>query len=1052
MTFMSRPTSRGDFRIAIICALALEYDAVCLLFDEFWDEDGDTFGKAEGDSNHYTTGRIGNHHVVLTLLSRMGKVSAARATVSLCASYNNLRFAMLVGICGGVPRAGKNEILLGDVIASKTIVQYDFGKKYPNHFIRKGTVENNLAEVNKDIRSLFATFSTERGMGLFQKKATQRLLELQTKVSQSMPQRCIYGYPGKSEDKLFQPEYRHKHHNLPSCICGECNSASHPVCDEALNLSCDDLGCNENYLITRERLKGSSYDLPIIHIGSVASGDTVMKSGEDRDRIAKTEGIIAFEMEGAGICEELPCLVIKGVCDYSDCHKNKIWQHYAAATAASAAKAVLELYIQTDKSQKIEGSTRKLPEIPADNMLQCRWVVPFRRNQDFVGRESILAHLVRSVLSSASNEDSQWTAIEGLSGSGKTQIALEAVYLLHEAHPELSIYWVSAISVAAFETAYRDIGQTLGISDSDKGDINLLVKEALCQSGDGWLMVVDNADDVELLFGGGEKGLFNFLPHNRKSSILFATRNHSVIQRLDIGSSNVFCVDNMDRKEATELLMRSLTTAQPEEPEDTTKLLDILADLPLAITQTSAYMNRAAVNITQYLEQSCNIESHSAKLLEEDSTNPGRYTGIHNSVAAIWFDSFRCVSRESPLAIQLLKFMSFLSDKTISRDLLLSLSDDTAQLDKAVKVLQAYHFVRKIDSSESYEVHKLAQSSMVRWLDEKEELGHHATLVMQQLDQAVPFPRHENKDVWTRIRPHILSALRFRKYSADKKARSSLLFKVAEDKSLLGKYQDAQDLYREVVELDTQLLGARHPNTLSSLNNLATVLQNLGKYEEAESIYRQTFELKTELFGLKHPHTLNSMNNLALVQQSQGKYNEAEAMHRQALALRLEVFGPRHIDPLNSMNNLANTMHSQGKFRDAETMHQHGLALRISLLGPKHPDSLSSMDNLALTLQGQKRFEEAKAIHQKAFRLRSEALGAMHPHTLVSLDNLASVAYSQGCCEEAESIYRQVLSAKAQELGWKHPSTLGSLDELTVLLKSQGRFEEAIAVRCGEKK
>lgn len=73
-----------------------------------------------------------------------------------------------------------------------------------------------------------------------------------------------------------------------------------------------------------------------------------MKCGLDRDRIAREEGIIAFEMEGAGIWEEIPCIIVKGVCDYADSHKNKAWQNFAAATAAAAAKALLGRYILTD--------------------------------------------------------------------------------------------------------------------------------------------------------------------------------------------------------------------------------------------------------------------------------------------------------------------------------------------------------------------------------------------------------------------------------------------------------------------------------------------------------------------------------------------------------------------------------------------------------------------------------------------------------------------------------------------------------------------------------
>jgi hypothetical protein len=101
-------------------------------------------------------------------------------------------------------------------------------------------------------------------------------------------------------------------------------------------------------------LQGSHTNIqePMIFIGPVASGDTVMKSGEDRDRIAEDQKVIAFEMEGSGVWDGLPCLVIKGVCDYADSHKEKSWQNFAAATAAATMKAVLERYIPRDMARQ----------------------------------------------------------------------------------------------------------------------------------------------------------------------------------------------------------------------------------------------------------------------------------------------------------------------------------------------------------------------------------------------------------------------------------------------------------------------------------------------------------------------------------------------------------------------------------------------------------------------------------------------------------------------------------------------------------------------------
>ncbi|KAF5026905.1 hypothetical protein F66182_935 [Fusarium sp. NRRL 66182] len=348
----TRPSSRDDFEIAIVCALPLEYNAVSLAFDEFWDHDGGHYGKADGDPNTYLTGRIGKFNVAMALLPRSGKVNAAGAAVSLRFSYKNIQLALLVGICGAVPRAGNDEILLGDVVIAKSIIEFDYGE-YPDKFTRKRT-EQDLTKPNKDISNLLMSFETCHGSQLLHEKTAHFLKELQRKAGPSFG--SDYTYLGWREDILFGPTYRHKHRGTPACICKDCHGRLDPVCDEALVASCHDLQCDERYQVSRERLelKQQSDDdeiqNPKIFLGPVASGDTVLKSGEDRDRIAKDEGVIAFEMEGAGIWEDVPTILVKGACDYADCHKSKKWQKYAAITAASAAKAILERCIRRDKT------------------------------------------------------------------------------------------------------------------------------------------------------------------------------------------------------------------------------------------------------------------------------------------------------------------------------------------------------------------------------------------------------------------------------------------------------------------------------------------------------------------------------------------------------------------------------------------------------------------------------------------------------------------------------------------------------------------------------
>lgn len=353
-----KPTCREQFEIAIICALRLEYDAISSVFDRFWDEDSDPYGRAAGDLNIYTTGCIGKHNIVLTLLAGEGKANAASAAASIRSSYTSLRLALLVGICGGVPNTGEGEaeeLLLGDVVVSTKIVQYDFGKQYPNAFKRKDTLEDSLGRPDKAIRTLLATLQTDHKLRILQQRTAHHLEQLQT--TRTGP----YKYPGTAEDKLFSPNYRHKHQNATTCVCKDCHQVSDPVCGEALTLTCADLQCDERHLVPRKRLEGKerqerdgddSVQHPVIHFGRIASGDSVMKSGKHRDDIAKDHSVIAFEMESAGVWNEVPCLVIKGVSDYADSHKKDRWQGFAAATAAAAMKAVLECYPRTDTSHE----------------------------------------------------------------------------------------------------------------------------------------------------------------------------------------------------------------------------------------------------------------------------------------------------------------------------------------------------------------------------------------------------------------------------------------------------------------------------------------------------------------------------------------------------------------------------------------------------------------------------------------------------------------------------------------------------------------------------
>jgi nucleoside phosphorylase len=327
-----------------VCALTIEADAVLAVFDETWDIN--QYGKARSDTNSYDVGRIGNHNVVLAHLPGPGKMNAATGATSLRSSFPNIRLCLVVGICGGVPTHldTEKEIILGDVIISNGIVQYDFARQLPNGCMRKDTFSDNLPRPTQEIRSFLNKIEGVHGG---RKLLENTLLHL-TEICKT-PGFEELKYLGANEDKLYEKGYRHKHQDSKDCdICAKCESDGH-TCAEALNKSCLQLKCENQGLVHRSRLSSGEVQMPLIHFGRFASGDLVMKSGHHRDEIAGGERVIAFEMEGAGVWEVIPSLVIKAVCDYADSHKNKNWQGYAAAVAAACTKASLNEWIVADQ-------------------------------------------------------------------------------------------------------------------------------------------------------------------------------------------------------------------------------------------------------------------------------------------------------------------------------------------------------------------------------------------------------------------------------------------------------------------------------------------------------------------------------------------------------------------------------------------------------------------------------------------------------------------------------------------------------------------------------
>ncbi|TLS31007.1 hypothetical protein PpBr36_03495 [Pyricularia pennisetigena] len=244
-----------------------------------------------------------------------GLASAAVVATNMLRSFPNIRIGLMVGIAGGAPRNG-HDIRLGDVVVSartgakSAVFQYDYGKAIQNEpFTYTQLLNQPPAILRAAVTSLSAQHQQE---GHDFESQIARLLQ--------KPRLKKYRRPPSTSDKLCKSDVVHS-----------------DSCSEAC-------GGNPNHLAAREP-RGEDKDDPTVHYGIIASANQLMKDANTRDKLAAEHDVLCFEMEAAGLMNNFPCLVIRGICDYSDSHKNKEWQGFAAMMAAAYAKALLGVIV-----------------------------------------------------------------------------------------------------------------------------------------------------------------------------------------------------------------------------------------------------------------------------------------------------------------------------------------------------------------------------------------------------------------------------------------------------------------------------------------------------------------------------------------------------------------------------------------------------------------------------------------------------------------------------------------------------------------------------------
>ena len=490
-----RRLDAAAYTVGWICALPVELAAAQVMLDE---EHLPPHGVSSAE---YTLGCIGSHNVVLACLpaGQMGIGAAAFSAGQAMSNFTSIRFGLMVGVGGGAPSA-EADVRLGDVVVSQPVrqhsgvVQYDFGKT------GSGGRVTRIGSLNAPPKALLHAVAQLRA---YCYQNSQDKGSLATHLS-AFSQHPCFSRERAGPDVLFKAT----HHHDGGATCERCSEDN-----------------------TVHRTARRADEEVTLHYGTIASGNQVIKDGATRDRLSEElGGVLCFEMEAAGLMNDFPCLVVRGICDYADSHKNKAWQPYAAATAAACAKAILSL---VPAAKVVKTAAVEEP---------CKYGIPFSLKSvpagKFAERPRDMQALEQALLPQEHVKERRLLVACGLGGVGKTQLA--ANFARQHQRSFSSVLWLDGNSESSLKQSFAAFASRIPagqIPETSRlyaagqgGDVNSVVRDMLgwlsIADNSNWLLIVDNVDrdDQRREEDAEAYNVEEYLPDADHGSVLITTR------------------------------------------------------------------------------------------------------------------------------------------------------------------------------------------------------------------------------------------------------------------------------------------------------------------------------------------------------------------------------------------------------------------------------------------------------------------------------------------------------------------------------------------------
>ncbi|TIA15952.1 purine and uridine phosphorylase [Aureobasidium pullulans] len=595
----------AKIQIGWISALTIEALLAEVMLDEVYEQ---AIVLPPHDDNIYTYGRVNitgsnSFHVIAIAqlpLSTVGKASAATVANNMRRTFPNLKFGIMVGIAGGV-WTEKADVRLGDIVVGVPdgggpgVLQYDHGKAIQDQdFVVTGSM-NKAPDVLRTAAGLLKRKHMRRP-GTYESSLEN------TEVKQLAPRPAV--------DNLFSTTYLHQ-------------SGS----------SCE--GCAKTHLHSRA---SRPHSLPKVHYGAIASADQVVKDAVLAQKIQEKHNILCFEMEAAGL-DAFPCLVVRGISDYADTHKNDDWQAYAAAAAAAYAKELLTVLPLT-----------AVTELPSTG--NTHWNVPRTPSPLFAGRESLLRSMKKHLIVKPGTNCPVFV-LEGIGGAGKSEAAIKFATEFQDSF--WGVFWIDADNRQSIEQGFVEIAklQTPTLSDTSvKAVLQWLVSRK-----ESWLLILDNCDDSATDFS-------KYLP-SRGGSVIITTR---LSECRAYGSYET--IDDLGQQASVQLLLDTCGVKQDHRQAQeyhAAAVVSLLGNHALALVHAGAYVEKGYCSLSEYSRcfQAQAEELMRFKLVQKASRYGSVYTTFEISAVAL----ASAHDEDGHLALCLLDLLAFFDPEGVGEDI-----------------------------------------------------------------------------------------------------------------------------------------------------------------------------------------------------------------------------------------------------------------------------------------------------------------------------------------------------------------------------------------------